>query len=188
VNHLKSMRLLLVLLIVTAASSVAAESCLSIFSSQIFSVQPLPESAILIALGLDSPADPLEGFAQSVEKQLHRRVVIYREFEGAHYISQSGKWWDGPREQSTAIVEQAIHRAVALYPNKKILAFNLDGFDLKRLYRADGTEIFSFTNFEVHLLLHDHHLFLATRWYLKGKELNSEEIEKFFAPLKTMNL
>src|SRR5262245_34920312 len=69
----------------------------------------LPESAVLIALGHDSEAMPLQEFAARVQRQLQRRVVTYRQFESVHYTSETGNWWDRmPFDQATNAVEQAI--------------------------------------------------------------------------------
>lgn len=141
-----------------------------------------PESAILIALGHDSKTHPLQGFAEKVQRELHRPVVTYRQFESAHYTEESGAWWDRlPFEETTAVVERAIRRAVALYPRGKVIAFNLDGFDPRGLCGPDGREVRSYTNFEVRLLLRESRLYSATRWYREGEEMSSEDAKEFWA-------
>jgi hypothetical protein len=200
-SHWKSKRGYLAALIVMVASAcaIADESYPSLLSSIQSSMRSqvgllsgrsqspqteLPVFAILIALGHDSEAVPLQNFADHVERQLRRQVVTYRQFANAHYISQTGKWWNNlPYDQVTGIVEQAIRRAVDRYPNSKIIAFNLDGYSPKELSGPDGKEVVSYTNFEVHLLLHERRLFLATRWYRNSRELSLDEAEAFWAPV-----
>lgn len=188
-------------LIATAAvvSALAAESCRSLFTAKpALSAQqtllaanlhewgrprkaaPLPEKAAVIALGLDSAQRPLQDFADRRARELKRKVITYRSFAEAQYVDRQGAWWEGSPQETTALVEQALRRAVARFPQSKIIAFNLDGFDPKRLWGPDGRIAFSYTNFEVQLLLRDQALFLATLWYLEGRELSPHEVMEFW--------
>ena len=192
-------RLIALTVIVAAATAIAAGPCDSLLLSVDASVRSqvelppsrtqapqgnLPDSAVLIALGHDSKVVPLQDFANRIERQLHRKVVTYREFANAHYISQTGKWWDHlPFKRITATVEQAIRRAVDQYPNYKVIAFNLDTYDPREFFEPDGEEAVSYTNFEVRLLLCEQRLFLATRWYRNGRELSLDEAEAFWTPV-----
>ena len=106
------------------------------------------------------------------------------QFEKAHYTSETGKWWDRLSfEKTTSTVELAVRQAVDLYSNHKVIAFNLDGYDPQELFGSRGEDVASYTNFEVHLLLSDRRLFLATRWYCNCREMNPGEAEAYWAPV-----
>ena len=134
------------ILIVTRTAH-AVPLCRDLLSS-VFKAD-LPESAIVIALGHDAKSAPLQNFADQLEKRIHRSVVTYRHFSDAHYISQTGKWWEElPTSRATATVEEALRKAVTQYPNCQIIAFNLDGYNPRELFDSKGKEIWSYTNFE----------------------------------------
>ncbi len=141
------------------------------------------ENQIVIALGHDSASAPLQHFADRLQKRLAREVITYREFSKYHYVDDGEGWWEKlPPEQVTARVERALQQAVAQAPNTKVLAFNLDQYDPKELFGPDGEQVWTYTNFEIDLILRNPILFSATRWYRGHRELSQEEAEKFWAP------
>ena len=166
-------------------SAMAVGPCVEYVSSFLKTnvAKELPESMTFIVLGHDTKAYPLERFAEQVEEKLQRKVVSYRGFSEAGYLLQKGKWWeDASFEQTMGNVELALRRATALYPGHRTIIFNLDTFDPKELYLPVGQEASRYTNYEVKLLLHERPLFLATRWFLEGRELTLNEAEAYWAP------
>lgn len=167
----------IILQALVAAATVTAD----VWCDTRLSTASLPKSAVLIALGHDSETNSLQTFAEQVEKQIGRRVVTYQQFNNARYTLHIGKWWlELPPTQVTAIVEKAIRQAVGQYPYQKILAFNLNGYDPKELFDHNNEEVWSYTNFEVDLLLRNQKLFSATRWYKNLRELTLLEAEAFW--------
>jgi len=172
--------------LVGPANAGTAPRCLSLLVSQSpkSGIEP-SDSVIFIALGHDSrKTQLLEKFAAQLRVALQRRVVTYRYFVKALYLFESEKWWEGTREKTTALVEQAIRRAVQIYPDAKVILFNLDGYDPEDLFSKPGQEKSFYTNFEARLLLCDPILFRSTRWYRAGRELTDGEAELFWAPIR----
>ncbi|MBF0407460.1 MAG: hypothetical protein HQM10_08900 [Candidatus Riflebacteria bacterium] len=143
-----------------------------------------PADAAIIALGFDgrnaTSGPSLERFAQKLSESLGRKVITFKGFVKHGYLSKDENWWKISPEESTKNVEVAVRNAVDKFPQKKILAFNLDGFDPAKLIDKNGEPLFSFTNFEVRLVCGDSKLFRATAWYLHETELTQEEVRQYF--------
>lgn len=113
----------------------------------------------------------LDRFMAKVSEESGRKVSIYSDFRSPGFKSKySGTMGD---------IHESIETVIAKAPNQQAIAFNLTGFDPKKI----GSR-WSYTSGELAILFSEPRYFNAVRWYENGRQLSSQEVYRRFAPYR----